>query len=45
MAAESQAYAEALEGRATARTDRVRQGALITDVPFMEIKGCWPGSS
>ena len=31
--------AEALEGRATARTVRVRQGdALITDGPFMESK-------
>ncbi len=51
MGAESQAYdvalmargvfvaAEALEGRATARTVRVRQGdALVTDGPFMESK-------
>jgi len=51
IGAESQAYdqslmargvflaAEALEGRATARTVRVRQGdALITDGPFMESK-------
>lgn len=51
MGAESQAYdkalmargvflaAEALEGRSTARTVRVRQGdAIITDGPFMESK-------
>jgi hypothetical protein len=51
LGAESQAYdkalmargvflaAEALEGRSTARTVRVRQGdAIVTDGPFMESK-------